>query len=117
MTRSRPWFLFLGPGHEPPFPLTAAAAALLLLASPALGQQVCGTRDTVLDHLARQYQEAPVAGGVTSRGALVELLTTADGNTWTIIVSTPDGMSCFVAVGEGWRTKEPVEPVPEGMVL
>ena len=88
-----------------------------MLASPAAGQQVCNTRDTILGHLARQYQEVPVAGGVTSAGGLVEVLTTGDGNTWTIIVTTPQGVSCLVAAGEGWRTKEPVVPVPEGMAL
>ncbi len=57
----------------------------------------------MLGHLAQKYQEVPVAIGVTNRGGLVEVLTTGDGKTWTIIISTPDGQSCLVAAGEGWR--------------
>ena len=68
-------------------------------------QASCSPRNDVLGHLAKKYGEAPVALGVTNKGGLVEVLTTGDGNTWTIIVSTPNGTSCMVAAGEGWRTK------------
>jgi predicted alpha/beta-hydrolase family hydrolase len=66
-------------------------------------QQQCDERTKVLGHLATKYQEAPVAIGVTSSGGLVEVLSTGDGNTWTIIVSNPNGVSCLLAAGEGWR--------------
>lgn len=88
-----------------------------MLASPAAGQIVCNTRDDVLERLATKYQEVLIAGGVTNSGGLVEVFTTSDGSTWTIIISTPQGLSCLVATGEGWRTKEPVEPEPESMAL
>jgi hypothetical protein len=65
--------------------------------------QQCDERTKVIGHLASKYQEAPIAIGVTSSGGLVEVLTTGDGNTWTIIVSNPNGVSCLVAAGEGWR--------------
>ena len=58
----------------------------------------------MLGHLTKKYGEAPVAIGVTNKGGLVEVLTTGDGNTWTIIVSMPNGTACMVAAGEGWRT-------------
>lgn len=88
-----------------------------MLASPAAGQVVCNTRDAVLERLATKYQEFPVAGGVTNSGGLVEVFTTPDGRTWSIIVTLPNGMSCLIAAGEGWRTKKPVEPEPESMAL
>ena len=69
-------------------------------ASPA----ACSPRTDVLGHLAKKYGEAPVAIGVTNKGGLVEVLTTGDGDTWTIIVSMPNGTACMVAAGEGWRT-------------
>lgn len=61
--------------------------------------------------LAEQYGEAPVGVGLTNAGALVEVLTAADGGTWSIIITTPPNrtgvrMSCLVAAGEGWRTLE-----------
>ena len=75
-----------------------------MLASPAvLAAPSCDERSDVLATLAKKYQEAPVAVGLTSSGGLVEILTTSDGSTWTIIVTTTDGVSCLVATGEGWR--------------
>ncbi len=70
--------------------------------SPAQTQQ-CDQRARVIGHLARKYQEAPVAIGVTTSGGMVEVLTSGDGGTWTIILSSPNGISCLVAAGEGWR--------------
>jgi hypothetical protein len=63
----------------------------------------CDQRQRVLGHLANKYKEAPVAIGVTNAGGLVEVLSTGDGQTWTIIVSNPDGLTCLLATGEGWR--------------
>jgi hypothetical protein len=72
----------------------------------ASAQTVCKPRTDVVGHLAKNYGEAPVAIGVTNKGGLVEVLATGDGNTWTIIVSMPNGTSCMVAAGEGWRSME-----------
>ncbi len=48
--------------------------------------------------------------GVTNKGALVEVLTTKDGLTWTIIVSIPNGLACLVAAGVGWRMMPRTDP-------
>ncbi len=95
-----------------PFRLTAFAAAFLLAwPMEAMAQPVaCDLRDKVLAHLAQKYGEAPVAIGVTNQGGLVEVLTTVDGTTWTIIVTFPNGTSCLVAAGEGWRSVPRVDP-------
>ncbi len=82
------------------------SAALALLATEAAAQSTCKQREDVIGHLAKKYGEAPVALGVTNKGGLVEVLATGNGNTWTIIVSQPNGTSCMIAAGEGWRTKD-----------
>lgn len=83
------------------------AAILTVVSTAALAQsQLCGSRSTVVENLAERYQELPVAIGVTSGGGLVEVLSSSDGETWTIIVSTPEGVSCLIAAGEGWRPIE-----------
>ena len=84
----------------------ALAPVLALNSFEAAAQSACNPRTDVLGHLAKKYGETPVAIGVTNKGGLVEVLTTGDGNTWTIIVSQPNGTSCMVAAGEGWRTKD-----------
>ena len=87
---------------------------LALLLGPALGlatgdpsqaaqNPTCDQRKRVIGHLADKYREAPVAIGVTNSGDLVEVLSSDDGQTWTIIVSTPNGVTCLLATGEGWR--------------
>lgn len=101
-----------GPHHATPFlTLGGAPAALVaaaaLAASPSLAQGVpCDARDSVLALLANRYSEAPVALGVTGHGSLVEVLTDAGGTTWTILVTAPNGTSCIVLTGEGWRNLE-----------
>ena len=96
-----------------PFFIAGLTLSVLALTPTAAAQQaVCDTRVHVLGQLAKKYGEQPVAIGVTNKGGLVEVLTTSDGNTWTIIVSMPNGLSCLVAAGQGWRTQdyEPMEP-------
>ncbi len=84
----------------------AFATTWTLAPAEAAAQTACSPRDNVVGLLAKKYGEAPVAIGVTNKGGLVEVLTTSDGNTWTIIVSMPNGTACMVAAGEGWRTRK-----------
>ena len=93
--------------------LGAALAVFSTAAAAQNSPNQCNTRDSVLSLLASKYKEAPVAVGVTNTGGLVEVLSTGDGNTWTIIVTTPQGMSCLVAAGEGWRAVEHAVLEPE----
>ncbi len=94
------------------------SAGLALIAHSASaqtsqGRPQCNDRKQVLNLLAQKYKEAPVASGVTNNGGLVEVLTDAKGGTWTIIVTTPQGVSCLVAAGEGWRKMEQIALDPE----
>ena len=97
--------------------LIATAALLSALWAPASAQpQQCGERDVVLRLLAERFGEVPVAFGVTNNGALVEVLRTgpdSQGDSWTIILTSPMGLSCLVAAGQGWRAKAPSPPDPE----
>ena len=93
---------------------TAVAAIILLcLSSAASGQSRCDTRGRLVAQLGERYQEAPIALGVDSGGRLIEVLATADGSTWTIIVTSPRGSSCLVAAGEGWRRVPRKDAEPE----
>ncbi|MEM7172894.1 MAG: hypothetical protein AAF530_22220 [Pseudomonadota bacterium] len=80
--------------------------ALALISTSATAAPQCDQRDSVIKLLSNKYKEAPVAIGVTNTGGLVEVLSTGNGSTWSIIVTTPNGMSCLVAAGEGWQVKE-----------
>lgn len=82
--------------------------ALALIAGTAWAQPQCDNRDKVLSLLSEKYKESPVAIGVTNNGGLVEVLSTNEGTTWSIIVTNTEGLSCLVAAGEGWRALEQV---------
>jgi poly(3-hydroxybutyrate) depolymerase len=88
-------------------------AGFAFVASASAAQPQCNDRDHVLELLAKKYKEAPIAAGVTNSGGLVEVLSNGRGGTWTIIVTTPQGMSCLVAAGEGWRSMEQIALEPE----
>ncbi|MER9756617.1 hypothetical protein NKJ46_24845 [Mesorhizobium sp. M0166] len=86
--------------------LVAISAMPVAAASPAAtasGSPPCGSRPELLKQLSKRFKEAPVAAGLAKNGSVIEVLTSDDGETWTILVSQPNGSSCLVAVGEGWE--------------
>jgi hypothetical protein len=86
--------------------LVAISAMPVAAASPATtasGLPSCGSRPEILKQLSDRFKEAPVALGLAKNGSVIEVLTSDDGETWTIMVSQPNGSSCLVAVGEGWE--------------
>jgi hypothetical protein len=82
--------------------LAPFGAALMALPAQA-GPMACSQRDEVLAQLGKKYQEAPTAVGLANNGGLLEVLTSADGSTWTLILSMPNGTSCLMAAGESWQ--------------
>ena len=92
--------------------LAAALVAAVSLSAAAQTPQ-CNTRASVLALLAGKYGEAPVAVGIANGGGLVEVLASPDGESWTIIVTSPQGVSCLVAAGHGWRPMDKPVSDPE----
>ena len=70
----------------------------------AAGLPSCASRADVVDGLSKAYEELPRGLGLTGSGGVVEVLTSPSGDTWSIIVTWPDGRSCLVAAGESWQT-------------
>ena len=75
-----------------------------MVAAPAqaLGT-ACNSRDVVVGALAKQYREAVVAIGVTNSGRLMEVFSSSDGATFSIVVTDSRGRSCLTIVGENFR--------------
>ena len=83
---------------------TMLALALLLgVQSPASAQSACASHAEVLKQLGGAYSEAQVAIGLASNGGVVEVFSTDDGSSWTIVMTMPTGMSCVVTSGEAWE--------------
>lgn len=83
---------------------TALAVALVVgFRATASAQSLCTTRAQVTKQLDSRYSEAPVAIGLSRNGGVVEVFSTSDGSTWTMIITMPDGTSCMMAAGEAWE--------------
>ncbi len=84
--------------------LATLAALLIALALPVAAQQLpCADRDTVIERLASEFAEHPVALGIANDGSVVEVLSSATRGGWTLIVTRPDGTACMIAAGENWE--------------
>jgi hypothetical protein len=79
----------------------------------ALAQSSCAPHADAIVRLAERYQETQVAIAVIDNGNLLEVTTTADGSTWSIIVTTPDGTSCLVTSGTDWQARNQASTDPE----
>lgn len=80
------------------------ACLVVFAADVAVGQETCPTRETVSEYLAGEFQEAPIAMGLANNGGVIELYTSDDRTTWTIMITMPDGSSCMVAAGRAWES-------------
>ncbi len=82
----------------------ALLSGLAFLSLPAEAQSIAAPRAEIVKQLGDAYAEAPVAIGLTGNGSVIELFTTGDGSTWTIVITSPDGLSRVVASGESWMS-------------
>lgn len=87
--------------------ITAAAAiGLFGMTAPASAEQIaCAARADIVQKLDETYREARQAIALTKQGGLLEIFVSAKG-TWSILVSSPSGKACLVAVGENWQQQE-----------
>lgn len=95
----------------------AVLAAFFLAVPSALAQNACMPRDGLLERLGQKYREKPIAAGLANNGQVVELFSSGGGLTWTLVVTTPSGISCLIASGQAWNpdaTPAPVVPKSKG---
>jgi hypothetical protein len=86
--------------------LTTSALVLgMAAAAPPVAQAqiACGARDSVVRNLGEKYGEVRRGGGLTGSTAIYEIWASETTGTWTILKTTPNGMACVMAVGEGWQ--------------
>ncbi len=90
------------------------AVAMMLLASAALMARPAAAQSARVPHaevvttLGDKYAEKSVALGIARNGGVIELFTSEDGSTWTIVLTMPNGMSQVIASGESWMDMTPV---------
>ena len=83
--------------------------SLVLAAVPLHAQAAdpspCGPRKLVVSQLEAKFGEEPVAIGLSDSGRLIEILVGQAGGTFTVILTTPQGLSCIVLTGEDWQSR------------
>jgi len=80
-----------------------AALTALISTQPALSAPNCGSRDVIVTQLAEQYGETRQAIGLGADNAVVEVFASRSSGSWTILVTTPQGLSCLVASGQAFE--------------
>lgn len=83
--------------------LTIACGAILPMPVTAQGT-LCSARAEMVERLQSRFGEIRTGAGLASDNGVVEVFTSAETGTWTIIVTTPGGRSCMVAAGDNWQT-------------
>jgi hypothetical protein len=53
--------------------------------------------------LSTDFSERPVAFGLQQDGTLMQVFASKAGETWTVVLTTPRGLSCIVAEGRRWE--------------
>ena len=57
----------------------------------------------IAKHLSAKFNETPVAVGLQSNGNMLQVYASEEKGTWTVVSTTPAGMSCILATGKGWE--------------
>ena len=83
---------------------TVLILGLAAIAPTAASAQVaCGARDAVVAKLSEKYGEVRRGGGLSSPTEIFEIWASEATGSWTILKTTPNGLSCIMAVGDGWQ--------------
>lgn len=90
----------------------AESHPLIQETAPAVGPQprTCLPHDGVDSKLHDEFGEKVLGRGISKDGTLLEVFL-APAGTFTVIKTSPDGVSCVVDFGEGWQTLNQLESV------
>ena len=90
--------------------LTALATACLGSSAAA---QACAPRDVVVERLAERYGESRQSMGLGANNAVIEVFASEETGTWTITVTSVQGVTCLVASGQAFEAMAEALP-PKG---
>lgn len=84
----------------------AAIAATLVANTPyaeAETRQACAARDQVVRKLEERFGETLRSIGLHQSDGVVEVYSSEETGTWTILMTRPDGISCLISSGQMWE--------------
>ena len=85
------------------------AATFVIVGSIAFGTPLAAQsagidRALVVKQLREKHLEIPVGRGLATNGGIIELFSSPDGATWTLILTMPNGKSVMLGAGENWAS-------------
>jgi hypothetical protein len=94
------------------FACGAFASPLGAQTAPSNPRVPCHNAIEIARQLSSKYDEAPVAFGLQSNGNLLQVYSSSEKDTWTVVSTTPTGVSCIVAAGKRWESLPAVNNDP-----
>lgn len=93
------------------FSLIAGVAAITTSTFAKADQETVGCHQPkeIARLLSTDFSERPVAFGLQQDGTLMQIFASKTGETWTVVLTTPTGLSCIVAEGTRWENL-PISP-------
>lgn len=88
------------------------AVSFALFSPAASAAPSCGSHEDIVALLGKSYAESQVALGLSANGMVIEVFSTRDGRTWTILATQTDGTTCILSSGEQWIPAIPVSANP-----
>lgn len=90
------------------FGLASAAPPIAAYAQQAPQTPVaCAPRAALIEKLETGYHETRSGAGLKTQTQLLEIWTSAETGTWTVLITRVDGSSCIVASGTNWLKDTP----------
>lgn len=80
--------------------MKALALILALAGLPAYAQPGCGPHDAVIAALENTYGETVQTRALQQNQTMIETLANLETGTWTILITTAEGVSCSPASGD-----------------
>jgi len=94
------------------FKRTVTAALVfgtLALAPPAQAMTICAQRSVIVEKLESGFHESYQGAGLQSATSLVEIWSSEETGSWTMLLSKADGTSCVIASGMSWQFDKAAE--------
>jgi len=85
-----------------PVLMSLLAASFFLGSFQQAHAAVCSERKKFTAFLVKKYKELPKAVGLVSNTGMMEVYVSEQG-TWSILMTTPNGMTCLIAAGDHWE--------------
>jgi hypothetical protein len=73
----------------------------------AAGEPPCTKHEQLAGFLGGTYGEQPISAGLQANGRLLEIYSSPSTGSWTAVSTSPSGLACVVATGQGWENRAP----------